>query len=156
MSGQTPSARLPMARLSRRWQIAASHRLHAECLDAQRNVAVYGKCNNPHGHGHNYTIEVTLTGPVDPVTGMVTNLADLDRFAQTELIDRFDHQNLNTLAEFKEMVPTTENFAVMLERIFRTYPLATVERVHVEETPNNSFDVLTEAGTRSALAARER
>ncbi len=146
----------PVARLSRRWQIAASHRLHADCFDAARNRAVYGKCNNPHGHGHNYTIEVTVAGPVDSVTGMVTNLMDLDRFAQTEVIDRFDHQNLNTLAEFRELVPTTENFAEVIERIFRAYPFATLERVHVEETPNNSFDVLTDAGARAAMAARER
>ena len=145
-----------MARLSRRWQIAASHRLHAECFDAARNVTVYGKCNNPHGHGHNYTIEVTVAGPVDPVTGMVTNLEDLDRFARTEVIDRFDHQNLNTLAEFQGSVPTTENFAIVIEGIFRRYSLATLERVHVEETANNSFDVLTAAGTRAAMAARER
>ena len=150
------SAGVPVARLSRRWQIAASHRLHAEGFDAARNVAVYGKCNNPHGHGHNYTIEVTVVGPVDAVTGMVTNLADLDQFAQVELIDRFDHQNLNMLPEFTAMVPTTENFAGVIEQIFRAYPLATLERVHVEETLNNSFDVLTEAGARAPFAARER
>ena len=156
MSADVPSTRVPRARLSRRWQIAASHRLHAECFDAARNVEVYGKCNNPHGHGHNYTIEVTVAGPVDAVTGMVTNLTDLDRFAQAEVIERFDHQNLNMLPEFKGLVPTTENFAMLLQRIFREYPLATLERVHVEETPNNSFDVLTTAGARSPLAARER
>ncbi len=150
------SAGTPVARLSRRWQIAASHRLHADRFDAARNRVVYGKCNNPHGHGHNYTIEVTIAGPVNSVTGMVTNLMDLDRFAQMEVIDRFDHQNLNMLAEFRELVPTTENFAEVIERIFRAYPFATLERVHVEETPNNSFDVLTDAGARAAMAARER
>ena len=150
------AGRVPMARLSRRWQIAASHRLHAVSLDDERNRAVYGKCNHPHGHGHNYTIEVTMAGPVDPVTGMVTNLADLDRFAQAEVIERFDHQNLNLLAEFRELVPTTENFARVIEQIFRGYRLATLERVHVEETPRNSFDVLTEAGVKAVFAARER
>ena len=150
------SARSPVARLSRRWQIAASHRLHVDGFDAQRNLSVYGKCNNPHGHGHNYTIEVTVSGPVDPLTGMVTNLTELDRFAETEVIERFDHKNLNTLAEFREQVPTTENFAEVIESIFRAYPMAILERVHVEETPNNSFDVLTEAGARAAMAARER
>ena len=150
------SARTPVARLSRRWQIAASHRLHVDGFDAERNLSVYGKCSNPHGHGHNYTIEVTVAGPVHAVTGMVTNLADLDRFAQAEVIERFDHQNLNTLAEFRELVPTTENFATVIERIFRAYPLATLERVHVEETVNNSFDVLTDAGARAAMAAKER
>lgn len=154
--GEATAARVPVARLSRRWQIAASHRLHAASLDEERNRLVYGKCNHPHGHGHNYTIEVTVAGPVDSVTGMVTNLADLDRFAQAEVIERFDHQNLNLLAEFEEQVPTTENFARVIEQIFRSYPLATLERVHVEETPNNSFDVLTVAGRTAAFAARER
>ena len=148
--------RVPIARLSRRWQISASHRLHAAGLDEERNRLVYGKCNHPHGHGHNYTIEVTVAGPVSAVTGMVTNLADLDRFAQAEVIERFDHQNLNLLAEFRELVPTTENFAHVIEGIFEQYSLATLERVHVEETPNNSFDVLTKAGENAAFAARER
>ncbi len=150
------TAGTPRARLSRRWQIAASHRLHVARFDAPTNQALYGKCNNPHGHGHNYTIEVTLAGPVDAVTGMVTNLADLDRYAQTEVIERFDHQNLNTLPEFREVVPTTENFITVLEQIFRAYPFATVERVHVEETARNSFDLLTGAGTQAPPAARER
>ena len=156
MTATRDGVRVPYARLSRRWQLAASHRLHAEEYDETRNRAVYGKCNNPHGHGHNYIVEVTMAGPVDSVTGMVTNLADLDQFAQAEVIARFDHQNLNTLPEFAELVPTTENFAMVLERIFRRYPAAVLERVHVEETPNNSFDVLTEAGAHAPLAARER
>jgi 6-pyruvoyltetrahydropterin/6-carboxytetrahydropterin synthase len=147
---------IPVARLSRRWQIAASHRLYAASYDEAWNLSVYGKCSNPHGHGHTYTIEVTLAGPVDLVTGMVTNLADLDRFAQAEVIDRFDHQNLNLLPEFCELVPTTENFAMVIRRIFAAYPLAMLERVHVEETANNSFDVLTDAGARGRMAARER
>ena len=147
---------VPIARLSRRWQLAASHRLHADSYDEGQNRSIYGKCNNPHGHGHNYTIEVTVAGPVDAVTGMVTNLADLDTYAKAEVLERFDHQNLNTLAEFRDMVPTTENFAVVLEGIFRSYPFATVERVHVEETMNNSFDVLSDAGGRAPWAARER
>ena len=71
------------AHLSRRYHFSASHRLHAEAYDDDRNRVVYGKCNNPHGHGHNYTVQVTLSGPVDPVTGMVCNLAELDDFAQT-------------------------------------------------------------------------
>ena len=154
--GETFSAGTPIARLSRRWQVAASHRLHAASLNEELNRSVYGKCNHPHGHGHNYTIEVTMAGPVDPVTGMVTNLADLDRFAQAEVIERFDHQNLNLLPEFRELVPTTENFARVIEQIFHRYTLATLERVHVEETANNSFDVLTAAGETAGFAARER
>ena len=147
---------MPIARLSRRWTIAAAHRLHSETYDAERNLAIYGKCNNPHGHGHNYTIEVTVAGPVDSVTGMVTNLADFDRFAREHVLARFDHQNLNLTPEFAGLVPTTENFAAVVERIFRGYSLAVVERVHIEETRNNAIDLLSAVGARASMAARER
>jgi 6-pyruvoyltetrahydropterin/6-carboxytetrahydropterin synthase len=128
------------AHLSRRYHFSASHRLHTEAYDNAQNRAVFGKCNNPHGHGHNYTVQVTLSGPVDPETGMVCNLADLDAFAQTNLIARFDHTNLNTLECFANKVSTTENLSIEIHRIFQTFPAAHLERVHVEETSNNSFD----------------
>ena len=128
------------AHLSRRYHLSASHRLHSEAYDAERNREVFGKCNNPHGHGHNYTVQVTVSGAVDPETGMVCNLADLDAFAQANLIDRFDHTNLNTLDCFQESVSTTENLSVEIYRIFRNFTAAHLERVHVEETSNNSFD----------------
>ena len=126
--------------LSRRYHFSASHRLHTEAYDAERNREVYGKCNNPHGHGHNYTVAVTFSGEVDPVTGMICNLADLDAFARTNLIDRFDHTNLNTLECFQDSVSTTENLSIEVHRIFQQFPLAHLEQVHVEETSNNSFD----------------
>ena len=128
------------AHLSRRYHLSASHRLHSEAYDAKRNREIFGKCNNPHGHGHNYTVQVTVSGEVDPETGMVCNLADLDAFAQTNLIERFDHMNLNTLDCFQESVSTTENLSVEIYRIFRNFTAAHLERVHVEETSNNSFD----------------
>ena len=128
------------AHLSRRYHFSASHRLHTESYDDAQNRAVFGKCNNPHGHGHNYTVQVTLSGPVDPETGMVCNLADLDAFAQTNLIARFDHTNLNTLECFANKVSTTENLSIEIHRIFQAFPTAHLERVHVEETSNNSFD----------------
>ena len=126
--------------LSRRYHFSASHRLHTEAYDAERNREVYGKCNNPHGHGHNYTVAVTFSGEVDPVTGMICNLADLDAFARTNLLDRFDHTNLNTLDCFEDSVSTTENLSIEVHRIFQQFPLAHLEQVHVEETSNNSFD----------------
>ena len=128
------------AYLNRRYHFSASHRLHTEAYDAAQNLAVFGKCNNPHGHGHNYTIQVTLSGQVDPATGMVCNLADLDTFAQKNLLSRFDHTNLNTLDAFANRVSTTENLSIEIYRIFRGFPAAHLERVHIEETSNNSFD----------------
>ena len=131
---------IPVAYLSRRYHFSASHRLHADTLSPAQNVEVFGKCNNPHGHGHNYTVEVCFSGRVDFVTGMVTNLADLDAFATEHLLARFDQTNLNTLPLFAASVPTTENLAVALHAIFALYPHAKLERIHIEETPNNSFD----------------
>lgn len=127
------------AYLSRRYHFSASHRLHTEAYDDARNREIYGKCNNPHGHGHNYIVQVTFSGQVDPVTGMIFNLADLDAFAQENLIDRFAHSNLNTLDCFANRVSTTENLSIEAHRIFAEFP-AHLEGVHIEETSNNSFD----------------
>ncbi|MEO6982264.1 MAG: 6-carboxytetrahydropterin synthase [Edaphobacter sp.] len=128
------------AHLSRRYHFSASHRLDTDRYDAERNRAVFGKCNNPHGHGHNYTVQVTVSGPVDPATGMVCNLAELDGFAQSHMLARFEHANLNTLACFENKVSTTENLSVEIYQIFQGFTAAHLERVHVEETSNNSFD----------------
>jgi len=129
------------AYLTRRYWFSASHRLHCEGMSEDENRAVYGKCNNPHGHGHNYAVEITVAGQVDPQTGMVCNLADLDSFVQEKILERFDHQNLNTLTDFQGVVPTTENLCVavygILEREFRP---AGVDKVRVEETMLNSFE----------------
>jgi 6-pyruvoyltetrahydropterin/6-carboxytetrahydropterin synthase len=128
------------AHLSRRYHFSASHRLQAESYDAAKNAEVFGKCNNPHGHGHNYTAQITLSGQVDPATGMVCNLTELDAFAQTNLLARFDHSNLNMLDCFRDTVSTTENLSIEIYRIFQRFSAAHLERVHVEETSNNSFD----------------
>ena len=134
----------PIAHLSRRYHFAASHRLNVDSLSSAQNLDTFGKCNNPFGHGHNYTVQVTLSGPVDAATGMVTNLADLDAFAQHNMLDLFDHTNLNTLDIFRDRVSTTENLCIEVWRIFSQYPNATLRRVHIEETNNNSFDYFGE------------
>ena len=129
-----------VAHLSRRYHFAASHRLHIDALSPERNREIFGKCNNPFGHGHNYVVQVTFSGPVNTATGMVTNLADLDSFAQSEMLDHFDHANLNTLEYFRDLVPSTENLCLELWRIFAESPHAKLERIRVEETGNNAFD----------------
>jgi 6-pyruvoyltetrahydropterin/6-carboxytetrahydropterin synthase len=139
------------AYLSRRYHFSASHRLHTEAFDAERNKAVFGKCNNPHGHGHNYTVQVTFSGQVDPATGMVCDLGELDAFAQAILLSRFDHTNLNTLDCFSNKVSTTENLSMEIYRIFKNFSAAHLERVHVEETGNNSFDYTGEATSTPVL-----
>ena len=120
---------------------SASHRLHSDDMTADENQAVYGKCNNPYGHGHNYNIEITVSGPVDQQTGMVCNLVDLDGFVQREILERFDHQNLNLLLEFADAVPTTENLCISIyEIVKRGFSAAHLERVRIEETMMNSFE----------------
>jgi 6-pyruvoyltetrahydropterin/6-carboxytetrahydropterin synthase len=127
--------------LGRRYRFAASHRLHSEKLSEEENNRVYGKCNNPYGHGHNYVVEVRMSGPVDPVTGMVANLADLDAFVEREVIEAFDHKSFNEdVAGFREQVPTTENVCIEIFQRLKRFPKAKLERVRVEETANNAFE----------------
>lgn len=127
--------------LGRRYRFSGSHRLHSGRLSEEENRRVYGKCNNPHGHGHNYVVEVHVSGEVDPATGMIANLADLDGFVEREVLEPFDHRLLNEeVPEFRGSVPTTENLCKEIYRRLRKFPMAKLERVRVEETSNNSFE----------------
>jgi 6-pyruvoyltetrahydropterin/6-carboxytetrahydropterin synthase len=129
------------AYLTKRYWFSASHRLHCDAFSTEENRNVYGKCNNPHGHGHNYALEVTVAGQVDPRTGMVCNLADLDAFVDEKIVQRFGHENLNTLPEFHGVVPTTENLCVEIYRILEQgFGHAQVEKIRMEETMLNSFE----------------
>ena len=127
--------------LGRRYRFAASHRLHTARLSEEENSRVYGKCNNPFGHGHNYVVEVSVSGNVDPATGMIANLADLDDFVSREVIEPFDHRYLNEeVAAFQETVPTTENLCVEIFDRLKKFPQAKLERVRIEETGKNTFE----------------
>ena len=129
------------AHLSRRYLFSASHRLHSGAMSDDENRATYGKCNNPYGHGHNYTLEVTVSGQVDSSTGMVCNLVDLDTFVEEEVLSRYDLQNLNQTQEFAVTVPTTENLCIQIFEIMqRGFSQAHLERVKLEETMMNSFE----------------
>lgn len=134
--------------LTRRYRFAAAHRLHNEQLSSEENALLYGKCNNPLGHGHNYTLEVTVAGPIDPRTGMVMNLVDLDGAVEQEVLERFDHMHLNLdVEEFRSKIPTTENlcrevFALLKPPIENGNGASRVklERVRLEETSSNFFE----------------
>jgi len=127
--------------LGRRYGFSAAHRLHSPELSEEENCRVYGKCNNPYGHGHNYVVEVSVSGTVDPATGMIVNLADLDGFVEREVIEAFDHKSLNAdVAAFRERVPTTEYVCMEIYQRLEHFPLAKLERVRVEETSNNAFE----------------
>ena len=134
------------AHLTRRYIFSASHRLHSDELSEQENIATYGKCNNPYGHGHNYALEVTVSGQVDPRTGMVCNLVELDDAVRGEILERFDHQNLNVRQEFATAVPTTENLSEAIFNILKqNFTGAHLEKVRLEETMMNSFEYAGEA-----------
>lgn len=142
----------PIAHFSRRYRLSASHRLFIASLSDQQNAQTFGKCANPFGHGHNYTIEVTVSGPIDPATGMVVDLVALDDVAKREVIDRWDHTNLNNDPHFSgSVVPSTENFVYEVERVMREgiaklaqhNPRLQLVRVRIEETSNNSFDLIS-------------
>lgn len=120
--------------------MSASHRLHADALTAEENRAAYGKCNNPYGHGHNYVVEVLVGGEVAPETGMVMNLVEVDDVVRAEVLERFDHTNLNLDPLFTRVVPTTENLCIAIyELLERRFPAGMLEHVRVEETENNFF-----------------
>jgi len=120
--------------------LSASHRLHADALSAEENRAAYGKCNNPHGHGHNYFVEVLAGGPVNPETGMVVDLVQMDAVVRRKVLERFDHANLNLDPLFAERVPTTENLCrAVFELLKNALPEGSLDYVRVEETENNFF-----------------
>ena len=127
--------------LTRRYRFAASHRLHSPRLSEPENWRVYGKCNNPHGHGHNYALEVTVAGPVEPRTGMVCDIVELDGFVVRQVLEPFGYSNLNRLEPFREKVPTTENLCIEIyNRLERGFRAARVEKVRLEETMLNAFE----------------
>jgi 6-pyruvoyltetrahydropterin/6-carboxytetrahydropterin synthase len=129
------------AYFGRRYTLSASHRLNADSLTSDENRAAYGKCNNPHGHGHNYVIEVLVGGPVDRETGMVMNLVNLDEVMRKQVTDRFDHMNLNLDPLFANLVPTTENLCRAVFGLLNyALPANVLEYVRVEETENNFFE----------------
>lgn len=138
-----------MVRLTRRYRFSASHRLHADGLSDAENRKLYGKCNNPYGHGHDYWLEVGVSGPVDPVTGCAVDLSALDALVHSEVIERLDHRNLNEEApEFAHSVPTAENLAGAIEerlgrRWAEIFPgeWPRLDRIGLRETKRNSVEL---------------
>ena len=138
-----------MFRVTRRYEFAASHRLHAPALGARENRELYGKCNNPYGHGHNYRVEVTARGPLDERTGRAVDLEELDALVRREILAAFDRRNLNTEIEaFATDVPTSENLArEIARRLSRAWPEAfpgewpRLDGIRIAETPRNIFEI---------------
>jgi 6-pyruvoyltetrahydropterin/6-carboxytetrahydropterin synthase len=139
-----------IVRLSKRYGFAASHRLHSSALTDEENRETYGKCANPHGHGHNYEVELTVCGTVDRVTGRVVDLGLLDSLAERTILAPFRHRNLNQeVAAFRTVVPTTENLGLELTRRLReVWPetFARLEKVRIWETDRNICEIECSAG----------
>lgn len=126
--------------LTRTYEFSASHRLHSEALSHEENLQLFGKCNNPRGHGHNYVLEVTVTGIPDSATGMVIDLGSLDELVHREVVDRYDHRNLNEdIPEFAGRNTTSE--IVATEIFSRLRPHLPITRVRLHETARNIFEV---------------
>jgi 6-pyruvoyltetrahydropterin/6-carboxytetrahydropterin synthase len=130
-----------MVSLTKTFTFSAAHRLHSPALSEDENRTVFGKCNNLHGHGHNYELEVTVRGDIDPRTGMIIDLATLMQIVHQEVIERFDHKHLNEdTAEFRTLNPTGENIARVIWTLLKPRLGAQLTRVGVWETPKNFFE----------------
>jgi 6-pyruvoyltetrahydropterin/6-carboxytetrahydropterin synthase len=130
-------------KLTRRYRFCASHRLDTPKLSADQNRKLYGKCNNPYGHGHDYVLDVTVAGSPDE-SGQIVGRDALDRLVRERILARFDHRNLNTdIAELSGVVPTTESLAVTIENALADgWPLtARLDRVRISETDRNIFEL---------------
>jgi len=131
-----------MVYLTRKAEFAASHYYHSPELSPEENQRLFGKCNNPNGHGHNYTLEVTVKGDVDPRSGFVVDLKDLKEILNREVLDAFDHRFLNKeVPDFRATIPTTENLAIAVwRRLAEKLRVAQLHRVRVYETPDLFVD----------------
>jgi 6-pyruvoyltetrahydropterin/6-carboxytetrahydropterin synthase len=132
--------------LTSRYRFVASHRLNTPALSVEQNAKLYGKCNNPYGHGHDYVLDITVDGPLD-TSGQIVNREALDALVRTHVLRRVDHRDLNTeVAELAGEVTTTENLAFAIEKMLQshwTLP-ARLARVRIAETARNTFELETE------------
>jgi 6-pyruvoyltetrahydropterin/6-carboxytetrahydropterin synthase len=136
-----------MVYLTRKAEFSASHYYHSPEFTAEENQRVFGKCNNPNGHGHNYTLEVTVSGQVDPRSGFVVDLKQLKEIMNREVIDVLDHRFLNKeITEYSALIPTTENLAISIwNRLQSKLNVARLHRVRLYETQDLFVDYYGEA-----------
>jgi len=130
--------------VTRRYRFPAAHVLRSDRFSEAENQRIYGKCANPGGHGHDYGLEVTVTGPLDPETGAIVPIAQLDALVRERIVDRLDHRLLNEDPWFQEAVPTAENIALAVRRelsdALAGRGTARVLRVRLQETRRNAFE----------------
>jgi len=152
-----------MISITKSYSFSASHRLHSPLLSDQENAAVFGKCNNPHGHGHNYVLSATVRGEVDERTGLIVPVSVLDRLVHEKVLQLFAHRNINVdVPQFRNLVPTTENVAVVIAAVLQEHwgeylgsYEARLARVHIQETDRNGVEVLLPAVSEAGRALKE-
>jgi len=140
-----------MTRVTRRYKFAASHRLHSGRFSEEENRELYGKCNNPYGHGHDYVLDVSVTGPVDAASGQVVNIQVLDRLVGERILRDFDHKYMNAdVPEFGNLVPTSENIIRVMEDRLHTHwresfegEWPRLEKIRLRETRRNAFELVS-------------
>lgn len=135
-------------RVTRQYRFSASHRLHTPALDEETNRRVFGKCNHPFGHGHDYLLQVSVRGPVNPESGLVASLARLDALVEEHVLRDVRDRNLNDLEAFRDIVATTENLALEIERrLGAHWPFAaSLDGIRIRETRRNFFDTVRPRG----------
>jgi 6-pyruvoyltetrahydropterin/6-carboxytetrahydropterin synthase len=138
-----------MIYLTRRAEFSASHYYHSPAFSPEENRRLFGKCNNPHGHGHNYVLEVTVRGPIDARSGMVVDLKQLKEVLHQEVIEVLDHRFLNEeVPVFHDLIPTTENLAVEIWKMLEPkLQFCELHRVRLYETPDLYVDYFGTVGS---------
>lgn len=130
---------MPIVTITRRLHFNAAHRVYNPALSDAENDALFGKCNNPNWHGHNYVLDVSVTGPIDERTGYVMDLASIKQIVEREVVSKVDHRNFNIEVDFmRGVIPTTENIVVQMWRVLEpALAPARLSRLVLWETPNN-------------------
>ncbi|KAK1163836.1 6-pyruvoyl tetrahydrobiopterin synthase isoform X1 [Acipenser oxyrinchus oxyrinchus] len=133
------SERCRIGYVTRVQSFSACHRLHSKALSDEENKRIFGKCNNPNGHGHNYNVEITVRGKIDPATGMVINITDLKEYIEMAIMEPLDHKNLDKdVPYFADVVSTTENVAVFIwDNLLKFLPPNSLYEVKIHETDKN-------------------
>lgn len=131
-----------MVYLTRKCEFSSSHYYHNPEFSPEENRRIFGKCNNPNGHGHNYTLELTVKGEVDPGTGFVVDLRELKEVMEKEVMEVFDHRHMNLeVPEFRSLIPTTENVAIAIwNRLAPKLIVAKIHRVRIYESADLFVD----------------
>lgn len=136
--------------LTRRYHFPASHRLHLADRSEADNYALFGKCNNPFGHGHNYVLSVTVGGEIDRLTGLILPVSALDTYVREKVLQLFAYRNLNLdILQFQTLIPTTENMAMVITHLLAEHwelawgnARCRLHAVHIQETDRNSFELI--------------